>query len=122
MATKVWNLATVILVGARPAGQHAWKSYPPRPPTTRVPPYKPYFTYSHLYQGPLPTRVKSRDHETVRKCPKAFPRLLQNHVVWSQALDRSVKSCVTWPSTTCYFNGFLFMLFQCIFIHVGHHT
>jgi hypothetical protein len=29
---------------------------------------------------------------------------LQNHVVWSQILKRSVKSHVTRPSTKCYFN------------------
>jgi hypothetical protein len=33
-----------------------------------------------------------------------------NHVVvWSRALKCSVKSYVPWPSTKCYFDGFLFM-------------
>ena len=47
--------------------------------------------------------------ELKRKCPKAVPRHLQNHVVWSQILKRSVKPYVTGPSTKCYFNEFLFM-------------
>ena len=61
--------------------------------------------------GPLHTRAKSRDHEIVRaqrKCPKAVPIHLQNHVVWSRALKCSVKAYVIGSSTKCYFNEFLF--------------
>ena len=43
--------------------------------------------------------------EPERKCPKAIPRHLQNHVVWSRILKCSVKSYVTGPSTKCYFNA-----------------
>jgi hypothetical protein len=38
--------------------------------------------------------------EPKRKCPKAVPRHLQNLEVWSRVLKRSVKSYMTWPSTT----------------------
>ena len=41
--------------------------------------------------------------------PKAISRHLQNHVVWSWTLMRSVKPCAIGPSTKCYFNEFLFM-------------
>jgi hypothetical protein len=54
--------------------------------------------------------AKSRDHEIVRdqrECPKAVPRIFQNHVVWSRALKWGVKSYVARPSTKCYFNEFL---------------
>ena len=45
-----------------------------------------------------------------RKCPKAVPTHLQNHVVvWSQTLECSVKSYVARPSTKCRCNEFLFM-------------
>ena len=44
-----------------------------------------------------------------RKCPKVVPQDLQDHVIWWRALKCSVKSCVTGPSTKCYFNEFLFM-------------
>ena len=47
--------------------------------------------------------------EPKRKHPTAIPTHLQNHVVWSQTLKRSVKSHVTGPSTKCYFNEVLFM-------------
>ena len=47
--------------------------------------------------------------EPKRKCPKAVPRHLQHHVVWSRTLECSVKSYVTGPSTKCYFYEFLFM-------------
>ena len=47
--------------------------------------------------------------EPKRKCPKAVPTHLQNHVVWSRTLKCSVKSYVTGPSTKCYFNEILFM-------------
>jgi hypothetical protein len=65
-----------------------------------------------LLLGPPHTRAKSRDHEIVgaqRKCPKAVPTHLQNHVVWSRIFKCSVKSYVTRASTKCYFNEFLFM-------------
>ena len=41
--------------------------------------------------GPLHTRATSRDHEIVRaqrKGPKAVPTHIQNHVVWSRALNQ----------------------------------
>ena len=47
--------------------------------------------------------------EPKRKCPKAVPRHLQNHVVWSRTLKCSVMSYVIGPSIKCYFNDFLFM-------------
>ena len=46
--------------------------------------------------------------EPKRKCPHAVPTHLQNHVVWSRVFKCSVKPYVTWPSTQCYFNEFLF--------------
>ena len=46
--------------------------------------------------------------EPKRKCPKAVPIHLQNHVVWSRALKCSVKAYVIGSSTKCYFNEFLF--------------
>ena len=61
--------------------------------------------------GPLHTRAKSRDHEIVRakgKCPKAVPRHLQNHLVWSRILKCRVKSYVTGPSPKGYVNKLLF--------------
>ena len=57
-------------------------------------------------------RAKSRDHDIVRfqeKYPKAVPRHVQTHVVWSHVLNCSVKPYVTRPSTKCYLNEFLFM-------------
>ena len=42
--------------------------------------------------------------EPKRKCPKAIPRHLQNHVVWSRILKCSVKSYVTKPITKCHFS------------------
>jgi hypothetical protein len=45
--------------------------------------------------------------EPKRKCPKAIPRHLQNHVERSRILKCSVKPYVTRPSTKCYFNEFL---------------
>ena len=48
--------------------------------------------------------------EPKRKCPKAAPTHLHNHVVvWSRILEFSVKPYVTGPSTKCHFNEFLFM-------------
>jgi hypothetical protein len=70
-------------------------------------------------KGPLHTRAKSRDHEIVwepkRKCPIAVPRHLQNHVVFSQILKRSVSEVICdWALNQ--------MLFQWISIHVDPHT
>jgi hypothetical protein len=48
--------------------------------------------------------------EPKRKCPKAVPRYLQNHVVLLWTLKCTVKSYVARPSIKCYFNEFLFML------------
>ena len=47
--------------------------------------------------------------ELKRKCPKATPNHLQNHVVWPRIFECSVKSWVT-----RYLNQ---MLFQWMFIH-----
>jgi hypothetical protein len=47
--------------------------------------------------------------EPKRNCPKAVPRHLLNHVVWSRTLKCGVKSYVTVSSTKCYFNEFLFI-------------
>ena len=57
-----------------------------------------------------PRAVTMKSWEPIRKCPKAVPRHLQNHVLWSRTLKCSVKSYVTGPSTKCYnFNELLFM-------------
>ena len=64
-------------------------------------PSKGHFTHE-------PRAVTMRLWEPKRKCPKAVPTHLQNHVVWSQILKCSVKSYVNGPSTKCYFNAFLF--------------
>jgi hypothetical protein len=56
-----------------------------------------------------PRAVTMKLWEPKRKCPKVVPTHLQNHVVWSRILKRSVKSYVTGPSTICYFNQFPFM-------------
>lgn len=54
----------------------------------------------------------SRDRENCESLeesgPKAVPRSFPNHVVWSRALEGSVKSCVMGPETKCHFNEFLF--------------
>ena len=47
--------------------------------------------------------------EPKRKCPTSIPTHLRNHAMWSRTLKRSVKSCVTGPSTRCYFNKLPFM-------------
>jgi hypothetical protein len=47
--------------------------------------------------------------EPRRKCPMAVPTRLQDHVVWSQTLKRTMKSYVTGPSTKCYVDEFPFM-------------
>ena len=47
--------------------------------------------------------------EPKRKCPKAIPSHLRNHVVWSRTLKCSVKLYVTGPPTKYYFSEFLFM-------------
>ena len=56
-----------------------------------------------------PRVVTMKLWEPKRKCPKAVPTHLQNHVVWSQTRKCSVMSYVTGPSTKCYFNEFLSM-------------
>ena len=57
------------------------------------------FPHTHkLLKGHLDTQAKSHDHKIVRaqkKCPKAIPKLFQNHVVWSRALKCSMKSDLT---------------------------
>ena len=56
-----------------------------------------------------PRAVTMKLWEPKRKCPKAIPRHLQNHVVWARIFKCSVKSYMTGPSTKCYFNEFLYM-------------
>ena len=56
-----------------------------------------------------PRAVTMRLWEPKRKCPKAALRHFQKHVVWSRALERSVKPYVTEPPTKCYSNEFLLM-------------
>ena len=63
-------------------------------------------------KGPFthnPKAVTMRLRQPKKKCWKAIPRHLQNHVVRSRTLKRSVKSYVTGPSIKCHFNRFLFM-------------
>jgi hypothetical protein len=57
----------------------------------------------------VPKGVTMKLWEPKRKCPKIVPRQPQNHVVWSLTPKCCVKSYVTWPSTKCYSNEFLFM-------------
>ena len=64
-------------------------------------------TKRHFTHEPRAVTMKLR--EPNRKCPKAVPTHLQDHVVWSRTLKCSVKSYVIGPSTKCYFNEFLFM-------------
>ena len=64
-------------------------------------------TKDHFTQEPSALTMKS--WEPKRKCPKAIPRHLQNHVSVVQTLKCSVKSYVTGPLTKCYFNEFLSM-------------
>jgi hypothetical protein len=66
----------------------------------------------HFTHEPRVVTIKLREPE--KKCPKATPTHLQNHVLWSRSLKSSVKPYVTMPSIKCYFNGFLFML---VFMH-----
>ena len=56
-----------------------------------------------------PRAVTMKLWEPKRKCPKAIPTHLQNHVVRSRILKCSVKSHVIEPSINGYFNEFLFM-------------
>ena len=62
-------------------------------------------TTSHTSQEAWPWNCESPKS----KCPKAVPRHLQSHVVWSQVLKCSVKPYVTEPSIKCYLNEILFM-------------
>ena len=55
---------------------------------------------SHTSQEPWPWKL----WEPKRKCPKAIPNHLQNHVVWPQTLKRSVKVICDWA-----LNQMLFM-------------
>ena len=47
--------------------------------------------------------------ESKRKCPKAVPTHLPNHVVWLQTLKCSMNLYVIGSLTKCYFNEFSFM-------------
>ena len=64
--------------------------------------HKGHFTHE-------PRAVTMKLWEPKRKCPKAIPTHLQNHVLWSRTLECSVKSYVTGPSTKCHFKEILFM-------------
>ena len=64
--------------------------------------HKGHFTHE-------PRAVTMKLWEPNRKCPKAVPTHLHNHVVLSRALKCSVKPFVTGRSTKCYFNEFLFI-------------
>ena len=62
-------------------------------------------------KGPLHTRVKSCDHDIVRaqkKVSKGRPKTRPKSRRVVTDPKWSVKSCVTGPSTTCYFNESLF--------------
>ena len=66
----------------------------------------------HLVKGhftPMPRVVTTKLGEPKRNCPKAIPRHLQYHVVWSWILKCSVKLYITGPSTKCSFNEFVFI-------------
>ena len=76
--------------------RHCWKKQNKEKAT------KGHFTHE-------PRAVTMKLWEPKRKCSKAIPTHLQNHVVWSRTLKCSVESYVTGPSTKCYFNVFLFM-------------
>ena len=67
--------------------------------------YELVWATSHTSQEPWPWTCESPK----RKCSKAVPTHLQNHVVWSRVPKCSVKSYVSGPSTKCYFDEFLFM-------------
>ena len=56
-----------------------------------------------------PRAVTLKLWEPKWKCPKAVPRHLQNHIVWSRIFKCSVMSYVIGPSIKCYFNEVLFM-------------
>jgi hypothetical protein len=60
-----------------------------------------------------PRAVTMKLWEPKRKCPKAVPTQIQNHVVWSRILKCSVKSYVTGPQPNA---------FPWISIHIGLHT
>jgi hypothetical protein len=66
-------------------------------------------TGSHGHFTHEPRAVTVKLSEPKRKCPKAVPRHLQNHAVWSQTLKCSVKPYVTGPSTKYHFEEFLLM-------------
>ena len=66
----------------------------------------PLLTRGHFTHEPRAVTVKL--WEPKRKCSKAVPTRLPNHVVWSRTLECSVKSYVTRPSTKRYFNELLF--------------
>ena len=60
-----------------------------------------YENQGHFTQEPR--AMTKRLWEPKKKCPKAVPTHLQNHVMWSRTLKYSAKSYVTKPSTKCYF-------------------
>jgi hypothetical protein len=67
----------------------------------------PYLPLGHFTREPRAVTMKL--WEPNRKCSKAVPTHLQNHVAWSQTLECSVKAYVSGPLTKCYINEFLLM-------------
>ena len=61
-----------------------------------------------------PWAVTMKLWEPKRKCPKAVPTHLQNHVVWSWILKCSVKSYVTGPQP----NAIPMNFYSCGFSHM----
>ena len=73
---------------------------------------------SNTHYMPLHTQAKSRDWEILRaqmKVSKGRPNTLQNHVMWSRALKRSVKSCTTGPLNQKLFR---FIFYSCRSSHM----
>ena len=64
--------------------------------------YKGHYTHE-------PRAVTTKLWDPKRKCPKAVPKHLQTHVMWSWILKCSVRPYVTGPSIKCYFNEIWFM-------------
>jgi hypothetical protein len=106
MATKVWNLATVIVVGARPTCMDTHHVHPQLE-------FHHISRTSHTLTWVIPRATFHTSQEpwpwNREKMSKGRPKHLQNHLVRSRALKRSVKSYVAEPSTKCYFDECLFM-------------
>ena len=76
--------------------------------------------YVDSYRGGKGMAIRATSHVSRepwlwnRESPKEsvqrpVPTHLRDHVVWSWAFRCGVKSCVTVPSTKCYFDDFLFV-------------